>query len=544
MLKALLNSIFILVCFSLLLAVTLRGLPGNPTIDQLLTKSWQDDGPFELSPERGRFALTLSLAETGSVIFPLSIARFGTPDTGYFNGNFVSLFAPGVSWVVLPGYLLGKSIGLAQVGTYATVSLFAVFNALLITWIVRRLELPWAAAWLAALTFLFATPAFAYGVSLYQHHLSTFVILLGILCLTGTTRWWKLALSWLACGTSVVIDYPNAIMMAPVGVVALSRAWQLASTIPSQKSTVQPAQSLRLYLGRLVVGCFALVPILALLWFNVQSYGSPWKLSGTAVQVKAIDEQGRPVVPKGYPQTSYEEFLEKVSQEKSAVGFFTTRNMINGFYIHFLSPDRGLISFTPVMLLGILGIFLYYRKKPFIAALLMGVIGSNWVLYAMWGDPYGGWAFGSRYLIPTYAILSLGLAYLLNMLANSWKTRTGLLIFLVLFGYSVWINTLGAVTTNRNPPQVEILGLEALSGREEKYTWERNWDALQNGAVKSFAYNYWLKTYVTPLQFHQGIVGIVLGLGILATGSLVISKVLANRSLQLPIRADSIRKKI
>jgi hypothetical protein len=44
-------------------------------------------------------------------------------------------------------------------------------------------------------------------------------------------------------------------------------------------------------------------------------------------------------------------------KEKKAVGFFETRNMLNGFDVHVVSPDRGMTTYAPIVLMGILGLF-------------------------------------------------------------------------------------------------------------------------------------------------------------------------------------------
>src|SRR6185369_14413724 len=72
---------------------SLRGNFGNPKSSELTQKKWLDDGPFELSPERGRFALTYSLLEDRSFYFSIPVAQFATPDLGFTNGKYVSLFA-------------------------------------------------------------------------------------------------------------------------------------------------------------------------------------------------------------------------------------------------------------------------------------------------------------------------------------------------------------------------------------------------------------------------------------------------------------------
>src|SRR5207302_508729 len=62
------------------LGLSVRGLAGNPTPKDLNTLAWKDQGPLELSPERGRFSLLYSLAENRSFQLSVDLARFAAPD--------------------------------------------------------------------------------------------------------------------------------------------------------------------------------------------------------------------------------------------------------------------------------------------------------------------------------------------------------------------------------------------------------------------------------------------------------------------------------
>jgi hypothetical protein len=121
----------------------------------------------------------------------------------------------------------------------------------------------------------------------------------------------------------------------------------------------------------------------------------------------------------------------------------------------------------------------------------------------MWGDPWGGWAFGSRYLIPSYAVFSIFLAFALEKIAS--RKYLKLIVFVCII-YSVLVNTLGAITTSANPPKIEVLKLEELSGKQEKYTFERNWDYLSNYGSKSYVYRNFLSKYMSPIRFYLVII--------------------------------------
>lgn len=481
--KAILMSMFTIFC-AVILALSVRGISGNPTVEVFSKLNWRDEGPLELSPERSKFALLYSIVEDNSFHFSLPLARFVVPDVGFLNGQYVSLFPPGVSFFAIPGYIIGKYFGASQVGVYASVSLFALINVFLLRSIAIKLGAHPLAATLGSLIFIFATPAFAYGVNLYQHHFTVFFLLASIYTLLKWNNLASLAVVWLFTTTSFIFDYPNALLVLPIAIFALGRI----ALFENGASGL----SMKIKIAGLATFITIIFPIAFLFWYNQVAYGSPFRLSQTVPGVRVIDERGNPVKPDG--QTPIEQ------REKNAVGFFKTRDLLNGATIHLSSPDRGIIYYTPVMLFGIIGFFLALKNKIKLMPVLVGIIGANLLLYSMWGDPWGGWAFGSRYLIPSYAILSIFIALLLTY----WKKKIWFLIpFILVAFYSIAVNTLGAITTSAIPPQVEVLNLEKLSGVVQKYTYERNWDFLVAGKSKSFVYQTFLKDYLTPVHFYQ-----------------------------------------
>lgn len=493
-----LSLILAFFCLSIL-TLALRGNIGNPTIDELNQNYWKDDGPLELSPERGRYALTYSVLEDKSVHFSLPVARFATPDLGYKDGNFVSLFAPGVSFIIMPGYILGKYFNLAQVGTFSVIAFIAVLNVFFIRAISKKLGAGDVASIIASFIFLFATPAFAYSISLYQHHIATFLVLSALYILLRWNNLWSLSLIWFLCAASIPIDYPNLFLMIPIGITALGRILLLKKREDSIKLKIR-------FLG-FITFLSVLFPLAFFIWFNQNSYQNPFQFSGTVSSVKAIDDQGKPAAPIGTDVQSQERFINPQRQEKSVFIFFKSRNILNGLNTHFTSPDRGVLLYTPVILLGIFGIYRCYKKYPEMTVTLIGIIGFNVLLYSMWNDPYGGWAFGSRYLIPSYSIMSIFLALALNKLR---KNYIFLIIFLILSVYSIGVNTLGAITSNRNPPKVEAVELQKISNIEEKYTYERNWDYLKSGKSKSYMFTNFASRYLTAVQYYILLSGLII----------------------------------
>lgn len=508
-LRTILPLLLTLLAVGVILVLAVRGLPGNPSIASLKTSAWSWDGPLELSPERGRVTLLYSLIENHSLHFTPEVARLAIPDLAILpTGEYVSLFSPGPSFLAVPGYLLGKHFGASIFGAYLTSAFFAFLNFWLIRSIAQRLGARSLGATLGALTFLFATPAFAYAANLYQHHMSVFLLLVSFWALLRFQGVLSLGIVWVACSLSVVIDNPNVFLMFPLGIFSLGRLWAVLSTARAGKPLV--VSSLQV-LAALV---FFVLPVVFLGWYNLKANGSPFQLPGTLRSVVDIGDDGKPRASTYEAQVLTAEQRAQAHQsgntEKSAVGFFETRNLYNGFYIHLLSPDRGVLAYAPVVLIGFFGFVVLYRRRAPLLPLLVASLGVNILLYSMWGDPWGGWAFGSRYLIPSYAILSIGIGVALTSVV--WQ-RLILLAFLPLFLYSAGVNSLGAITTSTNPPKVQVLSLEKQSGHEEKYTFLRNWEYLngkyQSVGVKAFVYQAWAKQWMTPRLYFILLVSLV-----------------------------------
>lgn len=501
-LKALIKIVgltaFTLFCAAVLF-VSVRGNYGNPQPGELIEREWRDDGPFELSPERGRFGLLYSMIEDRSFYFSTDIARFVVPDLGYKDGKYVSLFAPATSFLAMPGFWIGKYFGTSQVGSFLTISLFALINLFLVYAISRKLGAGVYAALLGGLIFLFATPAYAYGVNLYQHHISTFLILLASLIVISTNKVWPMFLVWFLCAASISVDYPNLFLMMPIGIYGLGKMFQI---VKDKKLIVY-----RFKLWGILTFLGLVIPVLFFLWFNNKSYGNPLQFSGTVASVRAIDANGMPTSPNKTVPETVDEFLNEGNQNKSATLFFESRNLLNGLYLHFVSRDRGILYFTPIILIGLIGLVIANKQQNKYLPMFFGILAVNVVLYSLWGDPWGGWAFGSRYLIPAYAIMSAFVALALSKANKKWLI---ILISYPLIIYSVSVNTLGAITTSAVPPQVEALSLESISGKQERFSYDRNLEYLNAGRSKSFVYKTWLSGKISSINFYYILTGSII----------------------------------
>ncbi len=476
-----------LLVFGFILAIlflTIRGISGSPDEAYFASTYWQGNGPLELSPEKGRFVLLYSLVERGTDKLNANLANFAVPDVGYFNDGFVSLFAPGVSLISIPGYIVGRYFGISQVGTYASITLFAFMNTILIYKIAEKLGANQTACLIASIVFIFATPSFPYAVSFYQHHISVFLILFSVYLLFKDVKWYRAALVWVLYGTAIIIDNPNAFLMLPIIIFLIVKIFDL--------KILKRSITVKFNIYTLLSAVFFIIPLILYGYYNYKAYGNPFILSGAVQSVDYIDHEGSP----GF----FEEDEHSDRDSENLFSLFYTRNLVNGLYIHLFSPDRGIIYYAPIMLIALISIT-RLKKLDTPIILLLSIAMVNITIYSLWGDPWGGWAFGSRYLIPSYAIFSIILSVIIS------QTGSKLYVFLVcLFGvYSIGVNTLGALTTNKLPPKIQVLELERISNKEQKYTYVRNFQYLRNEGVKSYIYNQYLSDYISAVNFYYSL---------------------------------------
>lgn len=480
-----LASVLVLIFIALIFSLTLKGNFGNPSPDRIFNSLRTRGEPFELSPERGRYAITMALAQDKSIFLREDIAKFVVPDLGYYNNKYVAFFSPGVSILAWPFYVIGSKFGLAQVATFSVPAIFALFNLLLILKICGQLNINYRAGLIAAISFLFATPAFSYSVSFYQHQITTFLLLATISLLFARKNLLHFTLASFLVGISFWIDSQNPIFFMPIVAYAIYTVFDYAK----EKGAFKVSFDIKYLLSVLGI-------ILALGTYVVYSYftfKTPFQLSGTTRGIKGFDSNNQPLVNTG-------------EKSKDASKFFKPRFMIHGFATLTFNEDRGVIYYAPVLLIGLLGIPLLYSKQKEKALVILGTILFIFTLYSMWGDPYGGWAFGPRYLIPAFGFLSIFLA---KAISEFFKKVWFKVLFLVLFSYSAFVNLLGALTTNQVPPKVEAVVLNM------KWNYMLNWDMFNSGQTSSFLYKTYFIKYLS--LFNYGLIILVAIISVVAT---------------------------
>lgn len=500
--KIILNTTVALISFFLLLLIV-KGDAGNPIYFQTELDT-RLGGPFETSGNNSRYALTKSLVDQKTIFFDESLAKFASPDLVEQDGKFATIFTPGVSFITAPFYYLGSILGYPQLFTYLTTTLFALLNIFLVASVARKFNVSYNLSLVSGLIFVFATSALSYANSLTQHHFSTAIILLAMLnALQKRTILNNLFFGALV-GIGALVDIPNLFFLSPVGLYILTKHIDLKS-----KLKIKPVFT------ALIAGVIPFVILFA--FYNKQTTGSYTTLSQSIGRTSAFASEET-----------------KLIEKKQATGRpllpFNTRNQLDGLYILTVSNERGIFYYSPILTFGILGLVLAYKSKinNDLLSLLTSVILLNLTLYSMFNDPWGGWAFGPRYLIPASALLSVTAAVSLSRFNKNLVFNA---LFFGLLLYSILVNTLGANTTALVPPKVEAQNLST----QIPHTYEYNFQLAQKNFSSSLIFNLFANKYLDVKTYI-----IILGLLILISINLIYK---ASSIKSFVLRKDSYGKK-
>lgn len=474
------------VLYSTLLLVFLKGnigLSGNLRYQS--DRETNVGGPFESTNSNSRYALVEAIVNNKTFFLSNELAKFSTPDIARVGDKYISIFTPGVSFLAVPFYYIGKLFEVPQLATYLCTMLLAIVNALLISVLARRLGTSSVSSYVAGFLFLFGTNALPYALTLTQHHAGIFILLLSVLNASLPRTLLRNMMLGALFGAGLLIDIPNGLILLPVIIYAISRHFVRAETNEGIRFRIKLS-----FIGMLL----GLLPLLyAFGVYNYQTTGS-YTLIGQTV--------GRFNYPIGQMTEEIPVSSEIIAQHKKLP--YETRNLLSGFYTLLVSNERGWVYYSPIVLFGFLGLAFAYRNKNTqgLTAVVMASTGMTVLSYAMFGDPWGGWSFGPRYLLPATALVCTGIAVAVD------KYRSNIVLGILLVAtsiYSISVNVLGALTTNAIPPKVEAVNLQ----NPIPYTYIYNLDFLLNkNTSSSLIYNLWLADRLSAFQYFLIVAGV------------------------------------
>lgn len=480
------KALYFLILMTVSVLLLIGSIKGNMNslINNVTDKNTKPGSPFEASNSSSRYALTESIVIHNSFLLNESLARFASPDVVDYKGKFMTIFTPGISFLAVPFYWIGLQFGLPQLSAFFLNLWFALLNITLIAYIGRKMGINYYASLLAGFIFTFATNSLTYAQSFAQHEITVTMILLGLLNILGKRTFMRDLVLGAIFGLGILVDIPNLFLLAPILIYAFFKHFEM-----TEKTTSSIKLSLKLSFIGLIIGMLPFIAVFG--WYNYQTTGSYTKLGQNIGRSKVFNLSD--------PQHSRDQ-AKKGSELKTTKPVFklpfNSRKQLSGFYTLLVSDERSWIYYSPIVFVGLIGLYFIYQKKETqaIVVVILAIALLDILLYAMFGDPWGGWAFGPRYLIPAAGIICIGIAKALEKFGKNIIFAS---IFIILAGYSIYINMLGAMTTSMIPPRVEAIALP----NPIPYTYQYNLNLLQSNFSSSLVYNFFLNGKITNTDY-------------------------------------------
>lgn len=171
-----------------------------------------------------------------------------------------------------------------------------------------------------------------------------------------------------------------------------------------------------------------------------------------------------------------------------------------------ISPDRGLLVYSPILIFAGWGLSLNLRHSPYrrIDLTLLAIVTLHYLVLASWPMWWGGWSYGPRmmtdmlpylmyWLIPVIAILQRSAATLAGSGPGLWRRQLAVPAFLMLGAISFVINYRGATALptfdwNRLPANVDVFPQRLWDLRDVQFLRGLHWGTPVDLAISGVSY--------------------------------------------------------
>lgn len=337
-----------------------------------------------------------------------------TIDDFVYNGNYYSALAPGTPVLALPfvglGFLLEGHFDLFNDVMLLSELFVALVNAAAacLVYLVSKLFFDRRVSAFLAFAYAFSTISWPFAAYFFQSDVSAFFDLLSVYFALHVARGDRnlfrgSALAGAAVAVAMTVDYINIVFL-PIVLVYL-----LFALKGRKKPLLKPI------LGFVFISLLGLTSILL---YNYVNFGSPLRTT------------------------------EQLYLNSSNVLTEFSYPLYLGVLLNLVSPYRGLLIYSTILVLGVLGLYEVLKDRPwrneglFFLVCFLGIF----LPYSMWYDPGGGDSFGPRFLVAAIPFLLIPAGFILQL--GEKRVRR---IAFALFFVGVLSNGIGALTSAISP---------------------------------------------------------------------------------------------
>jgi hypothetical protein len=325
--------------------------------------------------------------------------------TGHLENHFS--VGPAILWtpfllVTHAGVLLARALGSSVAAdgfsspyriTMALATAFYAFLGLLLSFRLARqyVEERWALLATLAIWWASSLPVYMYFNPSWSHAHSSFAVAL-FLWYWHETHSSRSIAQWLILaaitGLMLNVYYPNAMVLAVLVIEALRQYYLVFHPDPSAPPNSTPHVP-ELLLRHSLFATVVLICLLPTFITRYLIYGSPFES-----------------------------------------GYIPLRDWLwpsPVFFSVLFSSNHGLLSWTPILILAIVGLFLFWRREPLVGAPLLAGFLALYLFISCYPDWAGISSYGNRFFVSLTPLFILGLAVFLNRTAQLFRSRRGAL---------------------------------------------------------------------------------------------------------------------
>ena len=328
-------------------------------------------------------------------------ADFRTP-TGHLENHFT--IGPAILWapfllVTHLGVLLARALGSSvaadgfsapyRITMALATALYGFLSVVLAFRLARQyVEERWALLATLFIWWASSLPVYMYFNPSWSHAHSSFAVALFI-WYWHETRYSRSLGQWLILGLisglMLNVYYANAMLLAVLAVEAARQYLPAFRPDASHASATEALRVTQLLARHILFGVFVLVCLIPTIITRYVIYGSPFE--------------------SGYIPLKQWNWLSPY------------------FFSVLFSSNHGLLSWTPILVLAIAGLFLFCRRQPSVGAPLLAGLFAFYVFIACYPDWAGISSYGNRFFISLTSFFILGLAVFFDRAAQLFHSR-------------------------------------------------------------------------------------------------------------------------
>jgi hypothetical protein len=485
--------------FAFILILVMRGNVGNYGTPEELRSYFDEAETIRdrlnqvLASDRviSQYVGMISIADYGMIDIPEELIAYSGRDIGFTKDIKVfSWFPIGLQMITVPFYWIGKLFNMSLVFAHFPVIIISFLNLILLYKISRNIfKLDQKTGLLVSYVYGFASVALVYSVMYIPHQVSTFLLLSCFylawkLFETYSLKKKVLFMSsiWLLWSTSSFFDYPNWVIISPVFLYIFCKI-------------LSRNQKKKEFLILFITSIFGVIGLFGQGLYNHIVYDNWQQMSNTLPQYnwRTPEKLNKDIA-------NVEEESERKNEISSSL---RGSNLKKGLHTLLISLDRGLFVFSPMFILALLGYIYFIKKRNHEKIFLLYVPLFTLFIYAIFGDAWGGFAYGARYLLPVMAMLSISLGLIFHRFRNLYF-RT---LFILLVVFSAIQSVAGVMSTTIIP-----------KGNNTMIYGIKNYYLLMENVSGNFWYEVFLESSIPVISMFSIVLMLVL------SGLLVILK--------------------